>query len=136
MSYALVIWPGSEGLQKAVSHPAGLSKVNSNAGGPVPSVAGHAERMKLAKMAAERMLGASTPESAKEHQPPTEDHKGRVAGQKKPYDKFATGVSGDDSTAAQSYNKTTGKVSMNEIGSSAPESASAHQPKTIPSPKK
>lgn len=102
----------------------------------MPSVAGHAERMKLAKMAAERMLGASKPESAKDHQPPTQDRKGRVAGQKKPYDKFAKEASGGASTAAQSYAKTTTKVSPSEIGASTPESATAHQPKNVPVPKK
>lgn len=71
MSVTLVIFPGSERLEKAVNHPAGLSKVNDKGGGPIPSVAGHAERMKLAKMAAKRMLGSSAPEGTTEHQPKT-----------------------------------------------------------------
>lgn len=105
---ALFIQVDDEKLEKAakkMSHPAGLSSVNSNAGGPIPNVATHAERIKLAQMAAQRMLGSSRPESAKEHQPKTQDHKGREAGQKPPMSSFSTDVSGDDSTAAQSYGK-------------------------------
>ena len=105
---ALFIRTDDEELEKAakkISHPAGLSSVNSNAGGPISSVASHADRIKQAIKNMKAMLGSSTPESAKEHQKPVVDHKGREAGQKAPYSKFGTGVSGDDSSAAENYGK-------------------------------
>jgi hypothetical protein len=76
--------------------------------------------MKLAKMAADRML-APKPESAKDHQPATVDHKGREAGQKKAYSNYNTGVSGMSSQAFDNFGRQTYVVNPSELGSSTPE---------------
>lgn len=90
-SIALVVVPGQlSKAKKGGKHPAGLSKVSASGETNNPS-AGHRERMKFAKMAMERMLGACKPESPKEHQPK------RVQGReapKAPYSGYATKVSG------------------------------------------
>ena len=118
---ALVIVPGSKGLSKAVNHPAGLSAVQDKIKSKIPYES-HEERMKLAKMAAERMKGASAPESEKQHTSnPVVDRKGRVPGEKAPYSKFNTSVSGMESSAEGNYGKVTYVVKPSELGSSAPQ---------------
>jgi hypothetical protein len=131
---ALVVIPGS--LSKSTSmHPAGMSKPNTETKSKIPYT-GHMERMKLAQMAAKRML--ATPESASAYADnPVVDHKGREKGGKSPHGQYATGVSGMGSQAHDNYGRQTYVVSPSELGSSAPESAKAHTPvKHTPAPKK
>lgn len=124
-------------LSKSSHHPAGTSKVNAGIKSPIP-YEGHEERMKLAQMAAMRMLGAGTPESAKEYTgKPVVDHKGREKGQKPPHDNYGTSVSGMGSQAHDIYGKPTFLVKPSELGSGTPESASKYTPVThTPAPKK
>lgn len=121
---ALVVLPGE--LSK--SHPAKLSKPGGNTKSKIP-YEGHAERMKLAKMAAQRMISAGHPEKENAHSDnPTADHNGRVAGGKAPYSGYATGVSGDDSQAHDIFGRQTQIVKPSELGSSAPEGTTKHTP--------
>lgn len=133
---ALVVIPGS--LSKSTNqHPAGISQANTKTKSKIPYT-GHEERMRLAKMAADRMLGACAPETAKEHTgKPVVDHKGREKGQKPPHDNYGTSVSGMGSQAHDIYGKPTYLVKPSEIGSSPPESASKHTPvRHTPAPTK
>jgi mannose-6-phosphate isomerase-like protein (cupin superfamily) len=105
-SVALVIVPGS--LMKSAKlsnisakHPAGISKVEG-ASNMWPSVASHTERIKLAQMAAERMLPKANPEKVT---PPTVDHKGREVGGKAPSKSFDTSVSGMGSSSSDLFGK-------------------------------
>lgn len=133
---ALVVVPGS--LSKSTDqHPAGISQANTKIRSKIPYT-GHEERMRLAKMAADRMLGVSSPETAKEHaDKPVVDHKGREKGQKPPHDNYGTAVSGMNSQSHDIYGKPTYVVKPSEIGSSPPESATKYTPAShTPAPKK
>lgn len=113
---ALVVLPEElDKVEKAMGkqHPAKLSKVGATATTNNPS--NHTERMKFARMFAE-MCGASKPEDEGAHQPPTQDHKGREAGQKKPHDIGSTKVGGMGSRADNNFGVKVRKPS--EIGAS------------------
>ena len=140
---ALVIIPGSEGLEKAAKlskvgskHPAGTSPVHGKTKSKIPYT-GHAERMKLAKMAAARMLAPKL-KSEKEHtNNPNVNQGGRDKGGKPPYNKYGTSVSGMGSQAHDNFGRATIIVKPSEIGTSAPEKTTAHTPiKEIGKPKK
>jgi len=141
-SIALVIVPGE--LSKAAvklsavsaAHPAGLSGVQGKTRSKIPYTS-HVERMRLAKMAVERML-LPKPEGAGEHSDTAVvDRKGRVKGEKTPYSGYATGVSGMGSQASDNFGRATIIVKPSEIGSSAPEGSTAHTPiKNVRSPKR
>lgn len=137
--YALVVIPGElEPLEKAqrVDHPAGTSKVRAKASTNNPTPAGHAERMKFAKMAMERMIGSSAPEDEGKYAPQKKtEHHGREKGQKPPHDNYSKTASGMNSQAHANFGRRTVVVKPSELGSSAPESATAHQPKRVPKPK-
>lgn len=143
--YALVVFPGDiEPLEKSShsNHPAKLSDVKasgrsfSGASTNNPTPVSHKERMKFAKMAAQRM-GASKPESEKEHtNNPTADRKGRDAGGKAPHSGYSTSVSGMGSQAHSNFDRRTVLVDPKDLGSSAPESASKYKTKKTPKPKK
>ena len=132
-SIALVLVPGE--LTKAAKlsgvgsgHPAGLSGVGGKIKSKIPYTS-HTERMKLAQMAARRMLGTSSPEDESEHtSDPTVDRKGRVKGAKPAYSGYATGVSGMESQAHDIFGRATIVVKPSEIGSSAPEGTTKHTP--------
>ncbi len=143
--YALIVFPGDiEPLEKSShsNHPAKLSDVKasgrsfSGASTNNPTPVSHRERMKFAKMAAQRM-GASKPENESAHTGnPTVDRKGRDAGGKAPHSNYSTSVSGMGSQAHSNFDRRTVMVALNDIGSSAPESAKKHQPKKVRKPKK
>lgn len=127
-SIALVLTPGQLSKAYGKDHPAKVTKPNTNTKSDIP-YEGHTERMKLAKMAAERMLGASKPESEKKYSDTQAvDHKGREAGGKAPYSGYGTGVSGDDSRADNLYGAPSYLVSPSELGAGKPEGATAHTP--------
>jgi hypothetical protein len=132
----MVVVPGEieplEKAKKGVSHPAGVSKVDAPMDTNNPP-ASHRERMKFAKMAAERML----PKGNKMDAPAsgTADHIGREAGGKAPYAKFSDNVSGEKSEASGNYAKQTYVVKPSELAAGTPESAKAHQPKAVKRPK-
>lgn len=129
---ALVLIPGE--LTKAAKlsavgskHPAGLSGVSGKTKSKIPYT-GHAERMKLTKMAAARMLAPKPEDEGKYAYTSTVDRKGRVKGAKSPYNKYATGVSGMGSQAHDNFGRATIIVKPSEIGSSTPEGSTAHTP--------
>ena len=142
----LIIFPGHMTLfEKAYGgkHPAGLSDVKAkgrsfdDTGTNNPTPASHAERMKLSRMAAQRMLGSSKPETAKKHTDTrTVDRKGREAGEKRPHTNYRSSVSGMGSQAHNNFAVRTYIVRPEDLGSSAPESAREHLPKNVPTPKK
>lgn len=129
---ALVVVLGND-LEKAAKlskvgskHPAGLSGVNGEGvSGKNPSPS-HTERMKLAKMSAQRML-APKPENAKAHTPVKNVGQGaRDKGQKPPYANFGMGASGMSSQAHNMFGVETFVVSPSELASSAPEKTSKY----------
>jgi len=139
----LVLIPGE--LTKAAKlsslgskHPAKLSGVSGKTKSKIPYTS-HTERMKLAKLAGDRMLGkgATPSEDESAHtSTSTVDRKGRVAGEKAPYSGYGTGVSGMGSQAHGNFGKQTIIVKPSEIGSSAPEATTKHTPvKTIRKPR-
>lgn len=134
---ALVVVPGSLSKSSHSQHPAGISQANTKTKSKIP-YSGHEERMRLAQMAASRMMGAGSPESSNAHaNPATVDHKGREAGQKAPHSNYGTSVSGMGSQAHALYGVPSFVVSPSELGASTPESASAHTPvKHTRAPKK
>jgi len=119
-------------IKSGVSHPAKLSAPGGNIKSKIP-YEGHEERMKLAKMAAARMA-APKPESASKYQPPTVDSKGRAGAFKRPHTGYSDSVGGMGSSAADLFGKPT-NGSLADLGAGRPESASAHQPKTMGKPK-
>jgi hypothetical protein len=128
----LVVIPGE--LSKAAklsavgsSHPAGLSGVSGKTKSKIPYT-GHVERMKLAKMAAERMMAPKPEDEGKYADTPIVDHKGREKGEKPPYFKYSTGVSGMGSQAHGNFGRATLIVKPSEIGTSTPEGSTAHTP--------
>jgi hypothetical protein len=134
--FALIIIPGEiEPLEKA-QHPASLSAPGGKIKSKIP-YEGHAERIKFAQMATKRMIGSSIPEDEGDHVDNKRvDGKGRVKGEKKPYTNYSTSVSGSGSQAYNNFGRRTIIVRPEEIGSSAPESASKHQPPKVRTPKK
>jgi len=141
-SLTLVIMPGE--LTKAAKlsgvgsgHPAGLSNVGGKTKSKIPYTS-HIERMKLAKIAADRMLGASAPEDESKHTDTSiVDRKGRVSGEKPPYTGYGTGVSGMESRAHDNFGRATIIVKPSQIGASAPEGSTKHTPvKNVRKPKK
>jgi hypothetical protein len=130
---ALVLVPGE--LSKAAKlsqvkagHPAGLSAVQGKTRSKIPYEC-NVERMKLAKMAMLRMLGASSPEDeGKYAETPTVDRKGKVKGGKAPYPKFSQGVSGMGSQAHDNFGRATVVVKPSQIGASVPEGTTKHTP--------
>jgi len=113
--------------QVGAKHPAGLSGVSGNTKSSIPYT-GHAERMKLAKMAAARML-APTPEDEGEYADnAVVDRKGRVPGEKAPHTGYSTGVSGMGSQAHEMFGKVTVVVKPSQLGTSPPESATKYTP--------
>lgn len=141
-SVALVLIPGE--LTKAAKlsgvgsgHPAGLSGVSGETKSKIPYTS-HTERMKLAQMAARRMLGTSSPEDESEYtSTPVVDRKGRVKGVKPAYSGYATGVSGMEGQAHDNFGRATIVVKPSEIGSSAPEGTTKHTPvSNVRKPKK
>ena len=141
---ALVIIPGE--LTKAAKlsgvgsgHPAKLSAPGGKIRSGTPYT-GHQERMKLANMAADRMLGrgVSGPEGTGAN---TEagfvDRKVDATGKKPAYTGYSTEVSGMGSQAHNLFGVKTYVVKPSEIGSSAPEGATKHTPvKKVRKPKK
>jgi hypothetical protein len=131
----LVITPGS--LTKAASlsavgsgHPAKLSQPGGKTKSSIPYT-GHEERMRLANMAADRMLGrGATPseDEGKYGSIPRTDLQGRPTGDQPPYTGYATGVSGMRSQAHDNFGKQTIVVKPSELGSSAPEGTTEHTP--------
>ena len=84
--------------------------------------------MKLTKMAAARMLAPKPESEGKYADNPAVDRKGRVKGEKPPYNKYATGVSGMGSQAHDNFGRATVIVKPSDIGTSTPESSTAHTP--------
>lgn len=121
----------SNALQKSShGHPAGTSQPNTKTKSKIPYT-GHEERMRLAQMAASRMMGAGSPEPSSSYSnPATVDHKGREAGQKAPHSNYGTGVSGMGSQSHSLYGLPTFVVNPSELGAGSPESASAYTPVT------
>jgi len=118
-SVALVVTLGS--LSKAVKMVKGPSEVKSSIKGTTPP-AGHEERMKLAKMAARRML---PPESASAHaDTPKVSQLGKEAGGKAPTVPKTGGVSGMASQSTDIFGIETYIVKPSELGSSTPEATS------------
>lgn len=132
---ALVVMPGQLSKAKGANHPAKLSEPGGNTKSKIP-YEGHTERMKLAQMAAQRMMG--TPESASKYgDTPVVDRQGREAGGKAPHSNYSTDVSGDDSQAHDNYGRETYVVSPSELGAGAPEGTTKHTPvKAVKKPKK
>jgi len=126
--FALILVPGEiEPLEKA-DHPASLSNVSGKTKSKIP-YEGHAERMKFAKMAAERMIGSSKPEDEGKYADTKRvDGKGRVKGAKAPHKNYNASASGSGSRAHDNFGRRTIIVKPEEIGSSKPESTTKHTP--------
>lgn len=131
----LIVFPGKMKPLEKSSHPAGLSVAAGKIKSKIPYVS-HKERMKFAKMAKDRMLGACAPESSSAHgKQPAVNREGRDAGQKKPHKNYATKVSGMDSSSAHNFESRVIVLKPSEMGAGKPENAKKHQPRKIPKPK-
>ena len=139
---ALVIVPGE--LTKAAKlsnvgsgHPAKLSAPGGKTKSGIPYT-GHQERMKLAKMAMERMRSvAPAPEDEGKYSEIGFADKIDESGKKPAYTGYSTEVSGMGSRATDMFGKPTYVVNPSEIGSSAPEGTTKHTPvKNVRKPKK
>jgi len=107
----IVVIPGN--LSKA-SHKF-LSKPSTKTKSKIPYES-HEERMKLAKLAGDRMK-ALRPESVKQNSnKPTVDHKGRISGGKPAYKNIVTKVSGEDSEVFDMNTKVVSILKPSEIG--------------------
>lgn len=133
---SLVIFPGNILPLEKSNHPAGLSTPVGDTKSKIPYES-HEERIKFARMARDRMLGACAPEKSSDHgNNPAVSPRGRDAGQKKPHSDYSTKVSGMGSSAASNFGARTVILKPSEFGAGKPESAKAHQPRRLPKPKK